>query len=75
MSLAEEVLRASGGRSAEAMGVLAAAYAEAGRFGDAVRTARRAISVARSLGREELARSIEAQLRNYEARRPFRMGG
>ncbi|HIE04822.1 MAG TPA: tetratricopeptide repeat protein, partial [Candidatus Latescibacteria bacterium] len=75
VKLAEEVLKASGGRSAEAMGVLAAAYAEAGRFRDAVRTARRAISVARSSGREELARSIEAQLRDYEARRPFRMGG
>lgn len=74
VKLAEEVLEASGGRSAEAMEVLAAAYAEAGRFGDAVRMAKKAISLARSSGREELARNIEAQLRSYEARRPFRMG-
>lgn len=75
LSLAEEVLRASGSRSAEAMEVLAAAYAEVGRFEDAVRTAERAASLARSSGRKDLARSIEAQLRNYKARRPFRMGG
>ncbi|HID09959.1 MAG TPA: tetratricopeptide repeat protein [Candidatus Latescibacteria bacterium] len=72
--LSEGVCRASGGRSPEALGVLAAAYAEAGRFEEAVRTARDALTKARSFGREDLARRIEAQLREYRAHRPFRMG-
>jgi len=72
--LAEGVNRASKGRSPEALGVLAAAYAEAGRFEEAVRTAQRALLMARSSGREGLVRSIKDQLQRYKARKPFRMG-
>jgi tetratricopeptide (TPR) repeat protein len=48
---------------------LAAAYAEAGRFDDAARTARKAQQLAQEQGQEELARDIERQALGYEAGR------
>ena len=51
---------------------LAAAYAEAGRFSDAIRTAQRAIQLATNEGNESRAASIRTQLSAYESTRPFR---
>ncbi len=50
--------------------VLAAAYAAAGRYGDAVPAARRAIDVATAAGHDDVARDIERRLAAYEAGRP-----
>jgi len=51
---------------------LAAAYAEAGRFADAERVARRAIEVAGRDGDEETAATLRARLTLYAAGRPYR---
>jgi hydroxymethylpyrimidine/phosphomethylpyrimidine kinase len=51
---------------------LAAAYAEAARFPEAVRTAQRAIQLAVNEGNESRAASIRTQLSAYESGKAFR---
>ena len=64
-------------RSAEPVAVLystlAAAYAEAGRFPDAVRAATRAVTLARAEHDAESAARFAAQLACYRAGRPLRI--
>lgn len=50
---------------------LAAAYAEAGRYEDAVQTARRAIELAEAGGRPSLASDIRSRLELYEQGQPY----
>jgi Flp pilus assembly protein TadD len=57
----------------ELLDTLAAAYAESGRFEDAVRTAQRAASLAASSGRAELASRIGVRASLYAALQPYRM--
>ena len=54
---------------------LAAAYAEAGRFEQAIRTAEQAINLARSKGETKLAEGILARQQLYQAHKPFRENG
>jgi tetratricopeptide (TPR) repeat protein len=54
--------------------VLAAAFAEAGRFEEAVPTARKALAFARARGQTDLVGAIEQRLRGYENKQPFRAG-
>ena len=70
--LAEGASRATGSRLPEALDVLAAAYAEAGRFEDATATARRARELATAAGLTALVAEIGARLALYEAARPYR---
>jgi Flp pilus assembly protein TadD len=51
---------------------LAAAYAEAGRYEEAVATARRAIDLARAVGHPELVADFTTHLAAYERREPWR---
>ncbi len=53
---------------------LAAAYAEAGRFPEAVTACSRALELARSGGEPHAAQSFEQQLARYRAGRPFHFG-
>ena len=53
---------------------LAAAYAEAGRFPEAVRAGERAVALARGAGAAEEAARYAGQLARYRARRPFHFG-
>ncbi|MCX6902130.1 MAG: hypothetical protein NTW03_01355, partial [Verrucomicrobia bacterium] len=53
------------------MGTLAAAYAEAGRFQDAVRMGKRAASVAHEHGEKDIAARNEELLKLYEANQPY----
>ena len=55
-----------------ALDTLAAACAEAGRFEDAVATAKKAIRLAESSGNRTLAGELETRLRLYEHSQPFR---
>jgi hypothetical protein len=50
---------------------LAAAYARAGRYTDAVRTAERAIEIARNHHNEALAADIATRLALFRARRAY----
>jgi len=72
VALAERTVRLSGGREPSILDALAAAYAEVGRFPDAVRTAERALDLARQQGNAELAVALDARLALYRSRAPFR---
>src|SRR5207302_10225393 len=51
---------------------LAAAYAETGRFEEAVRAARRALDLAAAARQHTLTKQIQKHIRYYEQRRSFR---
>jgi tetratricopeptide (TPR) repeat protein len=72
--LAERANRLSGEAVPTMMYTLAAAYAEAGRFPEAIKTSQEAGDLARSSGDEDLAKAIENRLRLYRAGRPFHEG-
>jgi tetratricopeptide (TPR) repeat protein len=72
VALAERADRAAGGRN-PIMGVtLAAAYAEAGRFPEAIRAAEKALQLANDSKAVPLAEAIRAQLVLYHSGQPFR---
>ncbi len=56
----------------EALDVLGAAYAEAGRFTEAVSTAQRALRIAHAGRNQALADAIQQRIRFYKQRVPFR---
>jgi tetratricopeptide (TPR) repeat protein len=72
VALAEQICPPSRCEDPALLDTLAAAYAEAGRFADAVSTARRAIEWARSDQAQQLTAEIQQRLTLYEANRPYR---
>jgi len=73
LRLAERVCRDTGATHAVSLDVLAAAYAEVGRFEDAARTATRARGVAMATRQAGLAKEISSRLEGYRAGRPYRL--
>jgi len=65
----------TGGANPVPLHTLAAAYAEAGRFGDAVQTAQKALALAQAAGRPGLVEQINAELKLYLAGLPFHQEG
>ena len=72
VELAQRAVQLSGEREPVALDTLAAAYAEAGRFDDAMATARKAIALYDGQNRSETADSAKARLRLYQSKRPAR---
>lgn len=72
VEVAERARDIPGVDEVRALDVLAAAYAEAGRFDDAVVAAQDAIDAARAAGQTSSAGPIAARLRLYEAHQPYR---
>ncbi len=72
VQLAEEAARLSGNTNPSILETLAAAYGEAGRFSNAVATASRGLELARARTNAAQLRSLEAELRLYQAGMPFR---
>lgn len=72
VELAERALRISGGKIAMIYKVLAAAYAESGRFADAAETAQRGAELATSQGNPALAAELESNLALYQSGRQLR---
>ncbi len=70
--LAEKACELTGREDPQAVDVLGAAYAEAGRFQEAVFAARRAQTIARAAGNEKLANAIRRRLELYRRQKPFR---
>lgn len=68
---AEHAARVSHGSQAFILGTLAASYAEAGRFNDAIATAKQAISVAKVNSQSELATRNQQLLALYEANQAY----
>ena len=75
VGLAEAAARLTSYRDPQVLDVLASAYAESGRFGDAVSTAGTALDLARGAGLMPLAGEIENRLDLYRAGRPFHETG
>jgi protein O-mannosyl-transferase len=72
VQLAERASQLTDFNSPSMLGTLAAAYAEAGQFEHAARTARRAESIATQQGNSELASKYHTLLEKYEQRQPHR---
>ena len=72
VELAQRAVELSGGQEPAILDTLAAAYAEAGRFAEAVQTAQKAAKLATQQNKQALAESIKARIRLYEAETPFR---
>jgi protein O-mannosyl-transferase len=70
--LGERALRISGGKIPMIYKVLAAAYAEIGRFADAVETAQRGAQLATGQGNPALAAELENNIALYQSGRPLR---
>jgi tetratricopeptide (TPR) repeat protein len=71
VELAQRANQLVGGQNPVVLHTLAAAYAEAGRFGDAIRTAQKAVELAPAAGQKELAAQLNSELKLYEAGLPF----
>jgi tetratricopeptide (TPR) repeat protein len=72
VELAEQALRLSGGRIPILFRTLAAAYAESGRFAEAIQTAQRGIELANSQGNSGLATELQGNIALYQERQPLR---
>jgi len=72
VELAQQAAQLCGGREPAILDTLAAAYAEAGRFPEAVHTARKALDLATQQNQQALVESIKAKIPLYKARTPFR---
>jgi len=76
VALAERAVSLGGGKDAACLATLAAAYAEAGRFADAVRrTAEQAVALAASQGQQALVDEIRTRLELYRADKPYHERG
>jgi hypothetical protein len=69
--VAERANQLTGYEDGMALDTLAAAYAEAGRFDNAVATESRAIELARAAGKNDLADRFATRLALYRQRKPF----
>ena len=72
VELAEKALRISGGKIPMIYKVLAAAYAESGRFSDAIENAQRGAELAANQGNPALAAELESNIALYQSGRPLR---
>jgi len=72
VELAERANTLSGGGQPLLLDTLAMAYAESGRFKEAVQTTKEAIEGAKVAGDPETLADLEASLRLYESGRPYR---
>jgi tetratricopeptide (TPR) repeat protein len=70
VELGERAVQLSGGREPTVLDVLAAAYAEAGRFADAARTARQALELATQQNKTQLAEALRLRIDTYESGKP-----
>ena len=66
VQLAGRACALTGNRDPLALTILAAAFAETGRFAEAVETAGVALDAARAAGAVELVHTLEQQLRSYQ---------
>ncbi len=71
VKLAEKACTLTGYKNAVSLDTLAAAYAEVGRFHEALQAAQKASKLAVAEGRVELAKEIERRMQLYKADKPF----
>ena len=71
IELAKQADQLSGGNHPEILDTLAAAYAEAGRYPEAVETARRALSLIATQNNQPVVDALQMRLKLYEANSPY----
>ncbi len=74
VQLAERLCTLTDNKRVDALDTLAAAYAEAGRFKEAIQSAQKAIALADAGNEREFAAHIQERLNLYQAGRPYREG-
>ena len=72
VELAKRAVSFSGGNDPIGLRTLAAAYAESGRFPEAIAVVNQALPLARAAGNLALAADLEANLADFGRRRPVR---
>ena len=72
VQLAEQALHLSGGKNPIIYRTLAAAYAESGRFAEAIETARRGAELANNQGNPGLASELQNSIALYQVGKPLR---
>lgn len=72
VSLARQASKAAGEENPFVLRTLAAAYAEAGQFDEALLTAANARRMAQALGNTSLAEAVQAAMQLYQTKTPFR---
>jgi len=72
LRIATRLVEQAGSRNPLFLDLLAAAQAECGLFDEAVATARRALSLARSAGKSKLADELSSRIPFYERNEPYR---
>jgi hypothetical protein len=72
IDMAEVAVALSGGREPRFLRTLAAAYAESGRFSEALAAAQQAAAIARMQGKTDVANRLEKELVLYRGRLPLR---
>src|SRR5579862_3142362 len=71
LRMAQRALELSGGKEARSWAVLDAAFAEAGRFPDAIAAAQKAQELALAAGDQQAAQACEARLSLYQTQHAF----
>ena len=71
LRLARQAVQKTAGRRPDVLSTLAAAYAEVGRFDEAVKQIAAAIELARNANQQQLVESLQTQLRKYEDGQSF----
>jgi Flp pilus assembly protein TadD len=72
VKFAERANQLCGGTRPDILDTLAAAYGEAGRFSEAIATARKALDLATQQHDQGSADALRARLTGYEAKKPYR---
>ena len=72
IEFAERACELTGYKNPESLDTLAAAYAAAGRFNDAVTTAQQAVDAAKAGGQEDLSGEIQDRIKLYQVGQPYR---
>ena len=73
VELAQRANQLTGNGNPNVLGTLAAAYAEAGRFPEAVQTAQRALQLAETRSNTALANAIRSEMKFYQAGTPYHL--
>jgi Flp pilus assembly protein TadD len=74
VQLAEDVAKRAGHPNAIVLRTLAAAYAETGRFNDAINAAQQAIEIAKATGDQGLMSDLERSIAAFRMNQPIRSG-
>jgi len=74
IELAQQAEQLSGGKDPAILATLAAAYAEAGRFPDALTTVQKALALATAQTNTAVTDALQTQIKCYQAGSPFRDG-